>query len=99
MTTRTLSLTKEGHQYVFRYAPGSEIEVIDEISRVAARQDATLDCLDVAALSFQVARDAAIECCATLTPVSVSARTRAERGAGTNHSPGEAKDGPCANCP
>ena len=58
MTTQTLSLDKDGHTYVFRYSPGRENEVMDEIIRLAEDPQSTLDWLDAATLSFQVAQSA-----------------------------------------
>lgn len=66
MNTKTLSLVKGGHKYVFRYAPGSENQMVDEIVRLAEDADCNLDWLDAATLSFQVARNAAMECRRTL---------------------------------
>jgi hypothetical protein len=59
MATRTLSLVKDGHRYVFRYATGSEDAVLDEILRLAESADANFDWLDAATLSFQVTHYAA----------------------------------------
>jgi hypothetical protein len=59
MTTRTLSLAKGGHRYVFRYSPGCEEAVMDQIARLAEDPECNFDWLDAAALSFQVARLAA----------------------------------------
>ena len=66
MNTKTLSLVKDGHKYVFRYTAGSENHVVDEIIRLAEDSDSNLDWLDAATLSFQVARNAAMECRRTL---------------------------------
>jgi len=63
MTTRTLTLAKGGHKYVFRYAPGYEDDVVDEIMRLAEDAQTNLDWLDAATLSFQVAHYAADGCC------------------------------------
>ena len=69
MSTRTLSLVKGGHKYVFRYSPGCENEVLGEIIRLAEDADANLDWLDAATLSFQVAQFTASECHRTLKAV------------------------------
>ena len=66
MNTKTLSLVKDGHKYVFRYTAGSENHIVDEIIRLAEDSDSNLDWLDAATLSFQVARNAAMECTRTL---------------------------------
>jgi hypothetical protein len=62
MTTRTLSLVKNGHKYVFRYPSGYEDEVVDEIMRLAEDPDTDFDWLDAATLSFQVTQYAAEDC-------------------------------------
>jgi hypothetical protein len=59
MTTRTLSLARGGHRYVFRYTAGCEEAVMDRIMRLAEDADCDFDWLDAATLSFQVARFAA----------------------------------------
>jgi len=59
MHMRTLTLTKDGHIFVFRYASGYEDEVINEIMQLAEDEECTLDWLDAATLSFQIARYAA----------------------------------------
>ncbi len=59
MSTRTLTLVKAGHKYVFRYGPGREREIIDHIMRLAEDGGSNLDWMDAAMLSFQVTHDAA----------------------------------------
>ena len=66
MNTKTLSLVKDGHKYLFRYAPGSENELVEEIIRMAEDDQCNLDWLDAATLSFQVARNAAAACTRTV---------------------------------
>jgi len=61
MTTRTLSLAKGGHKFIFRYASGAEDEIVDSIMRLAEDRGCDLDWLDAAALSFQVAQYAAAD--------------------------------------
>lgn len=61
MKMRTLTLTKDGHQYAFRYAPGSEDRIVEELMRLAEDEDCNLDWLDAAALSFQVTHKAAFQ--------------------------------------
>ena len=68
MTTRTLSLIKGTHKYVFRYSPGSEDDVIDAIIELAEDGAAPVDWLDAATLSFQVTQNAAQGCAAALQP-------------------------------
>ncbi len=72
MSTRTLTLVKAGHKYVFRYGPGREREIIDHIMRLAEDGGSNLDWMDAAMLSFQVTHDAAMEPAAApgLEPVS-----------------------------
>jgi hypothetical protein len=55
MATRTLSLAKAGHRYVFRYSPGCEEAVMDQIMRLAEDAECDFDWLDAATLSLQVA--------------------------------------------
>ncbi len=59
MGPRVLSLAKDSHKYIFRYTPGCEQQVIDEIMRLADDPDTSLDWLDAATLGFQVAQQAA----------------------------------------
>jgi len=59
MQVRNLTFAKDGHTFVFRYAPGCEDEVVDEIMQLAEDEDCTLDWLDAATLSFQIAQHAA----------------------------------------
>jgi hypothetical protein len=69
METRTLSLAKGGHKYVFRYRPGAENEIVDEIMNLAESREANLDWLDAATLGFQVAQHASEGCCEALMPL------------------------------
>ena len=98
MMKHVLCLAKDGEKYVFRYRPGDEGRIVDEIMYQADRQGGSLDWMDAATLSFQVAQNAAIDCCASLTPnaeaepVGLDPVNRAADG-------DDAKDGPCANCP
>jgi len=66
MTTRTISLVKGGHKYIFRYSSGCEDEVVDEIMRLAEDPRSDLDWLDAATLSFQITQYAAEDCANTL---------------------------------
>jgi len=59
MQVRNLTFAKSGHTFVFRYAPGYEDEVVDEIMQLAEDEDCSLDWLDAATLSFQIAQHAA----------------------------------------
>ncbi|MCE5328523.1 MAG: hypothetical protein LLG01_19140 [Planctomycetaceae bacterium] len=53
---RTITLEKDGHTYLFTYAPGSENQIIDELMRLADDEQCNLDWMDAASLSFQVAQ-------------------------------------------
>jgi len=68
MSTRTLSLAKDGHRYIFRYLPGAEEDVLDEIMRLAESDESHLDWLDAATLSFQVTHLAAVDCLGAMGP-------------------------------
>ena len=68
MSARTLSLIKGGHQYVFRYSPGCEDDIIDVIMALAGNDESPVTWLDAATLSFQVTRDAAAGCVEALSP-------------------------------
>lgn len=67
MRMRNLTFAKDGHTFVFRYAPGYEDEVVDEIMQLAEDDDCTLDWLDAATLSFQIAQHAATKSSALTT--------------------------------
>jgi len=68
MSHKTLTLVKSGHKYVFRYSPGNESEIVDEIARLAENPKANLDWLDAATLSFQVAQGAAVDSYRVMIP-------------------------------
>ena len=68
MTTRTLSLVKGGHKYVFRYSQGCEDEIIDAVMDLAEDPNSPVDWLDAATLSFQVTQITATECSEALSP-------------------------------
>lgn len=59
MKLSTLSFAKNGHTYIFRYMPGMEDIMVDEIMRMAEDSESDLDWLDAATLSFQIAQEAA----------------------------------------
>jgi hypothetical protein len=63
METRELTIDKGGLTYVFRFAPGREGEVVDEIIRLTEDPATGLDWLDAARLGFQITQYAAAECC------------------------------------
>ena len=59
MEQRILQFNKSGQHYCFRYAPGAEAEVIDQLMTLAEDSATDLDWLDAATLSYQVAQEAA----------------------------------------
>lgn len=67
-TTRTLSLVKGGHKYVFRYSPGCEDDIVDAIIELAEDDRSPVDWLDAATLSYQVTQNAAQDCSQLLAP-------------------------------
>ena len=99
MSKRTVRLTKDGHDYVFAYGPGYEGQVVDEIMQLAADDETDFDWMDAAALGFQVAQYAAIDCCTEImSPAQVAHPAQdtsaVERSADDSD---DAKDGPCTN--
>ncbi len=54
MEARVISLIKGNNTYAFRYAVGSESDVVDEILRQAEDEDCDLDWFDAATLSLQL---------------------------------------------
>ena len=99
MSKRTVRLTKDGHEYVFAYAPGGEGQAVDEIIRLAADSETDFDWIDAAALGFQVAQYAAIDCCTEIMSPAHATDARPEtRPAGLGGGgDDDAKDGPCTN--
>lgn len=69
VTARTIGMRKDGQTYVFRYAPGSENEVMDELARLADDEGVGLDWVDAATLSFEVTAHAATRCRSALWPM------------------------------
>ena len=59
---RELNVRKDGQTYVFRYAPGGESQVVDEIIRLAEDPASELDWLDAARLGFQITQHAMADC-------------------------------------
>jgi len=56
MKAKTIRFAKEGHHYIFRYGPGMQDELIDQVMNLAENPDCNIDWLDAATLSFQVAQ-------------------------------------------
>jgi hypothetical protein len=54
MTMHTLILDKGERQYVFRYTPGSEGQLMDQLWRLAEDERCELDWVDAATLTFQI---------------------------------------------
>ena len=54
-----LQMHKGGDTYLFRYAEGCEDRVMDELIQLAEDDQHTLDWLDAATLSYELARRAA----------------------------------------
>ncbi len=57
--TQTLTLEKEGHLYLFRYTPGCEDALVEELMYLADDHSLNFDWMDAAALCFQVTQTAA----------------------------------------
>lgn len=51
---RQLTLVKKGHYYLFRYAPGTEAELIRTLIEKAEDPQSPLDWFDAAVLSHQM---------------------------------------------
>ena len=97
MITRVLSLSKDGHEFVFRYCPGDEGEILDELMRLADDGGQGLDWVDAATLGFQVAQLAAMDCgTALMAPVHLPASPSSHDVRDDGDSD-DAKDGPCTN--
>lgn len=50
-----LTLTKQGHTFVFRFPSGREVEVVEAFGAQAEDPNSTLDWFDAAILTHQVA--------------------------------------------
>ncbi len=53
---RQLALVKNGHRYVFNYAPGHESELLDRLVSLARDPNCSFGMFDAAVLSHQVGR-------------------------------------------
>ncbi len=62
MIVKTLCFTKDDNTYLFRYRLGLEDAMVDEIMQMAESRDYSLDWLDAATLSFQIAQATAQHC-------------------------------------
>jgi hypothetical protein len=62
MTLRTVSLSKDGDTWVFRYPAGQEDRIVEEIMYLADDRGSAFDWMDAATLSFQVTELAARDC-------------------------------------
>lgn len=56
MELRQLSLVKGAHRYIFRYAAGSEPEVIGAFTGLVNDTDSDFDWFDAAVLSYQMGK-------------------------------------------
>lgn len=73
MNKRVLGLVKDGHHYMFRYLPGTEDRIVDEIVRLVEDEHTNLDWLDAANLSYQITQYAADECSKEMRTGTVAA--------------------------
>jgi hypothetical protein len=64
-------MQKDDETYVFRYTPGCEDDVVEELVRLADDQAHRIDWLDAATLSFQVTHHAASDCNKALSPFDI----------------------------
>lgn len=58
---RQLSLVKGDHQYLFRYQPGNEADVIGAFASLASDGSTEFDWFDAAVLSYQMGRRLEVE--------------------------------------
>lgn len=98
MSDRNVRLTKDGHDYVFTYAPGYEAQAVDEMMAMAVDAETDFDWMDAAALGLQVACGAAADCRTEIMSPPQTRRSSPEPS-GAEHRRGgdDAKDGPCTN--
>jgi len=54
MTLQTLRVQKAEHLYLFRYTPGHEDEIVEEVMRLADDPEAEFDWMDAASVSHRV---------------------------------------------
>lgn len=66
--TRQLALAKGEQQFLFRYEPGSEEEVLDAFVALANDRKSDFDWFDAAVLSFQLSKHLVEEADALLAP-------------------------------
>ena len=59
LDAQLLSVVKDDHVYIFRYYPGNEVEVLDEISSQCADPNCRLTWAEAAVLSLQIPDPAA----------------------------------------
>jgi hypothetical protein len=71
--TRTISMTKGGRKFVFRYPRGHEDDIVDAIVSLAEDDSCPIDWLDAATLSYQVTQYAAADCARVLKLVDEKA--------------------------
>ena len=100
MEKRSVHLTKNGHEYVFRYSPGYEGGIVDEIIRLVEDSATDLDWMDAATLGFWVSQQTAVECCKEImSPVEIKLNSNDDIDQANSTSSGsdDAKDGPCTS--
>lgn len=54
--TRELALNKGAEQFIFRYEPGAEEQVLDSFVELANNRASSFDWFDAAVLSFQLSK-------------------------------------------
>ncbi|MGC9454402.1 MAG: hypothetical protein ACP5HU_06010 [Phycisphaerae bacterium] len=69
MNMRTLAATAGNHHYVFRYAPGQEDRVVDEVMRLADDPDTPFGWSDAARMCFQAVHTATQDGCPVGLPM------------------------------
>ena len=67
---KVLSLQKENEQFVFRYSPGTEEDVLDTFIDMANNDANNFDWFDAAVLSFQLSKNLVEEADKLLCPDS-----------------------------
>ncbi|MFP4356012.1 MAG: hypothetical protein ACLFUJ_12885 [Phycisphaerae bacterium] len=68
MGMRSVSIEKNGQHFIFRYQPGCEDDVVEQLMACAETDSCPLDWMDAATLSFQVTQRAAVDCYGSMGP-------------------------------
>jgi hypothetical protein len=90
---RTLDLVTGDQRYVFRYRSGDDVEMIEELMRLAQDAQTRVTWMDAATLAFQVTQNVAVDCCNTVMIPPLPEPVAPKRSAGSD----DPKDGPCTN--